>query len=140
MRRLAMLVLMIAFPLAVAAEDVWKPRETNAAWQDECGCCHMPFPPALLSKGDWNLLMQDLDKHFGVNASLDPKLRDEIAAFLERNAASGWGYSADSLRITETPWFMKKHKAAIRMLIKGRVQSLADCAACHKGPGTGFED
>ena len=95
----------------------------------------MAFPPALLSKGDWNLLMQGLDKHFGVDASLDPKSRDEIAAFLERNGGSGWGFSADSHRITETGWFTGKHRAPIRMLAKGRIKSLMDCAACHKELG-----
>ncbi len=139
-KRLITLALMIASPLAVGAEDVWKPSEVSSAWQDECGCCHMAFPPALLAKDDWHRMMQTLDQHFGVNASLDSKLRDEITAFLERNAASGWGHSADSMRITDTSWFLKKHKAAIRMIMKGRVQSLVDCAACHTGPGTGFAD
>lgn len=119
-----------------AAEDVWQSREVSPAWQSECGSCHMAFPPALLSGGDWKLLMLGLDKHFGVDASLDAESKDAITAFLERNAASGWGHSVDSLRITETGYFMKKHKGAIRLLIKGRVKSLADCAACHKGNGT----
>lgn len=136
MKRVTMLALMITCPVAFAAEDVWKPREASPVWQNECGCCHMAFPPALLSKGDWNFLMQNLDKHFGVDASLDSKSRDEIAAFLERNAASFWGHSADSHRMTETSWFMNKHKAPIRMLIKGRIKSLTDCVACHKGHGT----
>jgi Dihaem cytochrome c len=140
MKRAVMFALLIACPVAVAAEDVWIPRETNAAWQDECGCCHMAFPPALLSKGDWQRPMQGLDTHFGVNASMDPKMRDEIGAFLERNAASSWGHSADSMRITETDWFVRKHQGPIRMMMKGRVQNLVDCAACHKGPGTGFAD
>jgi hypothetical protein len=135
LKRVTMLGLLIACQGAFAAEDVWKPREVSPVWQNECGCCHMAFPPALLSKSDWHLLMQDLDKHFGVNASLDSKSRDEIAVFLERNAGSSWGHSADSHRITETSWFVKKHMASIRMLAKGRVKSLTDCAACHKGNG-----
>ncbi len=136
MKRVVVLVLMFVCPMAFAADDVWTPREASPAWQEECGCCHMAFPPELLSKSDWHLLMQGLDRHFGVDASLEPKLRDEIAAYLERNAGSGWGHSADSHRITETSWFMKTHKGALRMLLKGRVKSLADCAACHKGHGT----
>jgi hypothetical protein len=92
----------------------------------------MAFPPALLSGADWQIMMQGLDKHFGVNASLDARSRDQIAAFLDRNAGSGWGHSADSQRITETGYFVKKHKSSIRMLISGRVKSLVDCVACHK--------
>jgi hypothetical protein len=135
-KRVITLALIIACPAAFAAEDVWTPREASQVWQEECGCCHMAFPPAMLSRSDWHLLMEELDKHFGVNASLDPKTRGEIAAFLERNAGSSWGgHSADSHRITETGWFIKKHKASMRMVAKGRVKSLADCAACHTEHG-----
>ena len=131
-KRVILLALMLASPGALADEDVWQPREASSAWQSECGSCHMAFPPALLSKGDWHLLMQQLDKHFGTDASLDTKLRDEISAFLERNAGSSWDYSSDTQRMTETSWFVSKHKGAYRMLRKGRVKSLADCTACHK--------
>ncbi len=117
---------------ALAAEHEWQPSEVNAAWQGECGSCHMAFPPELLSKSDWQSLMLHLDKHFGADASLEPKVRDEIAAFLERNAGSAWDHSSESQRITETSWFVHKHRSAIRMVQKGRVKSLADCAACHK--------
>ncbi len=96
----------------------------------------MAFPPVLLSSGDWQILMQGLDKHFGVNASLDANSRDQIAAFLDRNGGSSWGHSADSQRITETSFFVNRHKSSIRMLMKGRVKSLADCMACHKENGT----
>jgi hypothetical protein len=136
LKRLIALTLIIACPNALATNDVWQPRESSLLWQNECGSCHMAFPPALLSGGDWKLLMQNLDKHFGVDASLDAKSRDQIATFLDRNAGSSWGYSADSQRITETSYFMRKHKGAIRMVIKGRVKSLVDCLACHKQDGT----
>ena len=131
--RASAVALLIASPVTFAAEDVWQAKENSPAWQSECGSCHMAFPPALLSSDDWRILMQGLDKHFGVDAGLDTKTRDEISSFLERNAASSWGHSADTQRITETGWFVRKHKAAISMLLKGRVKSLADCAACHTG-------
>jgi hypothetical protein len=129
------ITLMIACQNVLASDDVWQPRESNPLWQSECGSCHMAFPPALLTSGDWQILMQGLDKHFGVDASLDAKSRDQIAAFLDRNAGSGWGNSVDSHRVTETNFFIKKHKGAIRLLIKGRVKSLADCLSCHKQDG-----
>jgi mono/diheme cytochrome c family protein len=132
-KRATTVAILIASQGALAAEDVWQPHEANTLWQSECGSCHMAFPPALLSKDDWHLLMQGLDKHFGVDASLDTKMRDEISAFLERNAGSRWSHSAESQRITDTSWFIRKHKGAISMMIKGRVKSLVDCVACHKG-------
>jgi hypothetical protein len=131
--RASAVALLMASQVTFAAEDVWQPKENSPVWQNECGSCHMAFPPALLSKDDWHILMQGLDKHFGVDASLDIKMRDEIGAFLESNAGSGWGHSADTQRITETGWFVRRHKAAISMVIKGRVKSLVDCMACHTG-------
>jgi cytochrome c553 len=131
-KRLIVLSMISTSPGALAAEDVWKPRENSPMWQSECGSCHMAFPPALLSSADWQIVMQGLDKHFGVNAGMDARSRDQIATFLDRNSGSGWVHSADSQRITETSWFIKKHQGSIRMLINGRIGSLVDCAACHK--------
>jgi Dihaem cytochrome c len=131
--RVLALLAAIACQPAFAADDVWQPGGASAVWKTECGSCHIAFPPALLSKDDWLLLMQQLDRHFGVNASLDAKSRDEIASFLGHYAASGWGHSSESLRITETGWFVKRHQGAFRMIARGQVKSLVDCAGCHKG-------
>jgi hypothetical protein len=132
MKLASVLVLMLACHGVVAAEDVWQTRETNSVWQSECGSCHMAFPPALLSRGNWQSMMQGLDKHFGLNASLEPKVREEIDAFLQRNSGTSWSREADSLRITETGYFKKRHRGGINMLNNGRIKSLADCIACHK--------
>ncbi len=127
-----MLVLLLVCHGAIAAEDVWQTRESSPVWQSECGSCHMAFPPAMFSNGNWQLVMRGLDKHFGVNAMLEPKVRDEIAAFLDRNSGSSWSREADSMRITETGYFKKRHQGGIKMLNNGRIKSLADCLACHK--------
>lgn len=132
MKHLTMLILLLASHSAFAAEDVWETREASPAWQTECGSCHMAFPPALLTQANWLQMMQGLDHHFGVNASLDTKLRDEIAAFLARNSGANWSRSSDSLRITQTGWFLKRHRSGIKMLDKGRIRTLADCVFCHK--------
>jgi hypothetical protein len=132
MKRAVALFMMLASHNSLAAEDVWQTSETSSIWQTECGICHMAFPPALLTQNNWQQMMQRLDKHFGVNASLEPKTRDEIAAFLQRNSGSSWGRSSESLRITETGWFVKRHRSGIAMLEKGRIKSLADCQVCHK--------
>jgi hypothetical protein len=123
---------------AVGRDDAWQQRESNALWRAECGACHIAFPPALLAADDWLKIMSRLATHFGTEASLDATVRDEIAAYLARN---GSGYtissniSSDELpRITASGWFVRKHGGAIRLWRKGKVKSLADCAACHKGP------
>ena len=127
----------VVLPLAVAArDDAWQPREDNAAWRAECSGCHIAFPPALLPADDWLDIMSRLDKHYGVDATLEPKLQREIAAYLERNGARSrmFGSREEIPRITTADWFAGKHQGAIRLWRKGKVKSLVDCAACHKGP------
>jgi hypothetical protein len=139
-RRAARLALVAigTFPMAALARDsaAWHPPEDSAVWRKECGACHIPFPPRLLAVDDWLVIMAELDRHYGSDASLDAKTRDEIAAFLERNAgpAKAFGSREETPRITTADWFVRKHRGAIRMLMKGKVKSLAECAACHKGP------
>jgi len=125
----------VALP-AAARDDAWRQREDNQAWRTECSACHIAFPPALLPADDWRAIMAELDRHFGTNAGLDETTREQITAFLERNGAPNrlFGSRDDTPRITTTDWFARKHQGAIRLWRKGKVKSLADCAACHKGP------
>jgi hypothetical protein len=119
----------------VGREDAWQQREDNPAWRRECSACHIAFPPALLAGDDWLTIMSRLDKHYGAEASLDAATRDNISAYLARNG-SGNVISRDEEfpRITGSDWFLRKHGSAIRLWRKGKVKSLADCAACHRGP------
>jgi len=134
-RYLFLFVVVLPFA-AAASDDAWQPREDNAAWRAECSGCHIAFPPALLPAEDWLVIMSRLDKHYGADASLEPKVRQEVAAYLERNGASNrmFGSREEMPRITTADWFARKHQGAIRLWRKGKVKSLVDCAACHKGP------
>ncbi len=107
-------------------------------WKEECGSCHLAYPPRFLSAESWRKLMAGLDKHFGDNASLDPKVNQEILDFLVRNAGSGDRYSAASLRISDTPWFTRKHREVpSRAWTDPAVKSRANCAACHVNAANG---
>jgi cytochrome c553 len=124
---------------AAAREDAWQQREDNAAWRSECSACHIAFPPTLLAVDDWVTIMAHLDKHYGAEASLDAATRDEIGAYLARNGRGSpigisVGNGTELPRITRSDWFLRKHGSAVRLWRKGKVKSLADCAACHKGP------
>lgn len=132
LKRMALFAMIFVGQAVHAADDIWQTHEANPVWKSECEGCHMAFPPSLLAKENWQLIMQGLDKHFGVDASLDVKTRDEISAFLERNAGSSWTRSSSTLRFTDTQWFLRKHSGAMRMIAKGRVKSLMDCVACHQ--------
>lgn len=128
------------------------PRLTHKAWQEECGSCHLAFPPSMLPRASWQKLMGGLDKHFGENASLDPATQADILKFLEAHAAdrgSGMGRrvmrmdgNAAPLRITETRWFVRKHDEVPRATWSRKsIGSPAHCAACHRQAEQGnFEE
>jgi nitrate/TMAO reductase-like tetraheme cytochrome c subunit len=107
-------------------------------WQTECGSCHMAYPPQLLTAENWRQMMKGLDRHFGANATLDAKENAEILAFLELNAARDQSYGAKTLRITDTPWFQRKHREVPDSAWSHRaVKSRANCIACHVTAGRG---
>lgn len=120
------------------------PPVTRANWQQECGSCHTAFHPGLLPERSWRQLMGGLDKHFGENASLDALTQQEITDFLVKNSAdrsdnrrsariaASIPIAATPLRITETPWFVRKHDE-IRADVWQRktIGSKSNCMACH---------
>ncbi len=104
----------------------------NEKWKEECGSCHIAYPARLLTREDWQKLMGGLDKHFGANASLEPKERQEILDYLQRNAGTGERRSAASHRISDTPWFKREHREVSRRTwANPAVRSPANCTACH---------
>jgi len=112
-------------------------------WQAECGSCHIAYPPNLLPAPAWRRMMASLDKHFGTDASVDAALASEIDAFLERHAGQGRKRGVDSgtLRISETPWFQRKHHELAASTWKNpKVKSVANCSACHAGAERGDFD
>jgi mono/diheme cytochrome c family protein len=121
------------------SDDIWNTKDGNRVWRGECGACHMAYPPGLLSAEDWLIIMVQLDRHFGVDASLEPAVSAEIAAYLKQKGASldGFGNRGEEPpRITTSTRFQKKHRSAIRLWSRGQLKSLADCAACHREAGT----
>ncbi len=105
-------------------------------YTDECGACHLAFPPGLLSRADTARLFDGLSDHFGDNASLDPQLTAELRSFALANA--GWNDRATTSRsepprITTTPWFVREHDEVPARLVAGNpeVGSFSNCTACH---------
>ena len=124
---------------AHAGEHVY--RVDHPAYRQECGSCHVAYPPALLAAPSWRAVMSSLDRHFGTDASLEPAVGKDILAFLEKNAGrrdtSAGGKPL--LRITETAWFAKEHRKEIAAGTPKRadVKTIANCGACHKGADNG---
>lgn len=98
----------------------------QSAWKAECGSCHIAYPPQLLPAPAWRRMMEQLDRHFGADASLEAAAAAEIGAYLERHAGTGKRVAGagGSLRITETPWFRREHDEV-------PLTNAANCGACH---------
>lgn len=45
----------------------------NELYKKECASCHFGYQPGLLPKASWEHILATLDKHYGVDASLDEK-------------------------------------------------------------------
>jgi hypothetical protein len=125
---------------AFADDDHIRAAISHPAYSNECGSCHIAFPPGLLAADSWRALMTGLDKHFGSDASLDVATTREIETFLTANASPRKTLSANGqplIRITETSWFLKEHREGheglcARIFQSGAAKSAANCSACHR--------
>jgi hypothetical protein len=114
----------------------------RAAWQEECGSCHIAYPPALLPADSWRRIMASLDDHFGTDASLDAPRAQAIESFLVANARRSRGSASAPLRITETAWFRGEHREIPAARWRSpEVRTASNCGACHAGAAQGsFDD
>lgn len=129
---LPILIALSAIPASAAKMGM--PSDAPKSYEAECASCHIAYPPGLLGQKSWQNIMSSLDKHFGTDASLDPKTQTEITQWLMKNAATREKYSAlaPESRITKTSWFIRKHDEVRSDVWKrAGVKSPANCAACH---------
>jgi hypothetical protein len=104
------------------------------AYQQECGACHVAFPPGLLPAASWQRVMGSLPKHYGVDASLDAGTEKSLTTWLSSNAGSGKraAEAPPQDRITLGRWFVREHdEVPARIWKLAAVKSAANCAACH---------
>ena len=122
---------------------------THAAWADdkraslvpplpeytqECASCHLAFPPGLLPAASWRRIMDNLPRHYGTDASLDPALTRKLSTWLEAHADTGKRAREQPSddRITRAVWFVHEHDEVPAATWKLQaVKSPANCSACH---------
>jgi len=139
MKRIA-ITLLLGAALPALADRVPLPANAPAAYQAECGACHMAYQPALLPANDWRRTIAALNDHFGTDATVDGPAGQEIARFLERNAgnAGKLGSAGEPPRISQTARFVRKHRDIPAKYWKDpRIKSAANCEACHRGAADG---
>jgi hypothetical protein len=91
-------LLLLAVAMPALADRMPLPADTPASFREECGSCHLAFPPALLAAADWQRTMAGLKDHFGSDASLSAQTEKEIADFLLRCAGSAGKLGAPAVR------------------------------------------
>ncbi len=116
-------------------------HKQSPLYLEECGSCHMAYPPQLLPSASWQKLMLGLEDHFGENAELDKDTSQAIENYLVDANGSG-SYrkmlrnlgNKSPLRITELPYFMHEHDEIPSRFIQSndKVSSLSQCNACHQ--------
>jgi len=134
--RYALVILGCVLTASVAFADSGSKTPPNPLYQQECGSCHVPYPPRLLDESSWRKLMDGLDKHFGSDASLDAASRSAIEAHVLANASRRERLGVDgkpTLRITQTAWYQRKHdEIGSAVWQRPSIKTAANCAACHR--------
>ncbi|MGB3749932.1 MAG: diheme cytochrome c [Arcobacteraceae bacterium] len=124
----------------------------NELYIKECGSCHFDFQPGLLPEKSWKRMMGDLENHFGTDATLAQEDHDTLVSYLNRNSSDkAMQYKRSRkmtqsistyetpLKITEVPYFIKKHrKLPKRFIMQKEVKTLSNCMACHTTANKGI--
>ena len=115
----------------------------NELFVKECASCHTLYPPSVLPKKSWELIMSDLENHFGDDASIDEESNKNILAFLLKNSAETSSMESsfkflesiqnqDIIALSKTTYWEKTHKDIPKELFENKnIKSKTNCKACH---------
>jgi len=143
MTRARAALLLGSLPLTMACQAGEHDAAVRVAWPQayvqECGACHIAFPPRLLPAPSWARLMGGLDKHFGADASLDARERLPLIAWLQAHADRRPATTPPpDDRITRTARFERKHRRIEPATWHlPSVRSASNCMACHAAADQG---
>lgn len=149
-RRAAVAAALIALHAAAAVRaddrDAAQRVPLLPKYQQECGACHLAYPPGMLPAPSWQRLMGNLPQHFGTDASLDAASLEQIGEWLQAHAANSRGSQRGDAappedRITRSTWFVHEHRElGAATWNRPGVKSPSNCAACHLGAARGDFD
>ena len=103
-------------------------------YQQECGSCHLAYPPGLLPAASWQRLMANLPRHFGTDASLDAAGGQAITSWLTANAGTYKKVreAPPQDRISRADWFVREHREVTPAVWqRASIKSASNCQACH---------
>lgn len=124
------------------------PAAPDAMYAEQCGACHLAFPPSLAPAATWDRLLADLRHHFTADATLSGEQVAHLRAWLDANAAEHWDTRPahllrspapdGSLRITDTPGWRRAHRQiAPATFSAAPVYRRSACEECHADAATG---
>ena len=118
---------------AAQADDNDGPATRTALhprYQQECAACHVAYLPRMLPAESWPRLTNNLPRHFGTDASLDPATTKQLSAWLTSHAGDRRAPPQD--RITRSSWFLHEHdEISAKTWQRASIKSPSNCAACH---------
>ncbi len=139
--------------VAHSRNDLSRSTPEWTLYEEECGACHVAYPPGMLPRRSWTALMGGLEDHFGQNAELDADSRQRLGEWLSTWAAESSSHrrsrkilkslgGAAPLRITDSGWWKHKHEeVSPEVFTRESVSSRANCGACHPDAAQGeFDD
>ena len=119
-------------------------KKEHPLFYKECISCHTLYPPYLLPRESLVKMMENLEDHFGEDASLDGEDTTSIKEYLAKNSAESSTkesafkilssmYSNESMAITKTPYWKRRHSEIDKSVFESKkVAARSNCKACHK--------
>jgi hypothetical protein len=115
----------------------------SPAYRENCGACHLAYPPKLLPASSWKKIINRSEDHFGEPLVINTKNKEIISRYLIENSAERSSckkavkivkslQGESPVRITEIPYIRDKHrKIPLKTLERKSIGSLSNCSACH---------
>ncbi|MDH4944050.1 cytochrome b/b6 domain-containing protein [Sulfurimonas sp. C5] len=140
------LIYMLSHPTNILIADANKAvdyQKEHPLFENECRSCHTLYPPYLLPKASWVKLMDNLENHFGDDASLEATDTVFIKDYLVNNAAEDSTKEAafkilksmkekDTIAITKTSYWKRRHQEIDQEIFaSAEVKAKSNCKACH---------
>lgn len=149
----AVLIFGISGVVSYAQAPLDVPYKKDDVYTEECGACHLDYPPGLLPRESWDKIMAGLEEHFGEDASIDDESAAHLSDYLAREALRPGkptqisemlrNLPADPpLRISELPAFLDAHEEVAEQLEMDSFPEgyLAPCKDCHRDADWGYFD
>jgi hypothetical protein len=103
-----------------------------AAYLQECGSCHAPFPAKMLPSASWRAVMTSLDKHYGTDASIDAPAAQALTQWLTASPSNKVSVRPPQDRVTKSTYFLRKHsEVSAAVWARPSIKSAVNCTACH---------